>query len=183
MTATRELRMVNFPFYGHKLVPDGLRCCFVLEEGVDGKAKVFLPARLQAVRVDARQLAKAKPVDFAKQRQRETMLARIACHRRNGLAFDRESAVFVLKCLGVGSRAIRTAENAELRADLRPAPERQDHEMLTAHEARQIDAEQTRFFRALGLKLASDGKVRRQADVKVTITKSGQRLEQLQMGW
>lgn len=185
MSATVQLRMVNFPFYGHKLVPDGYRCAFVLDEGEgSGRAKLYLPARLQSVRVDAAQLAKAKPVDYGIGRQRETILAKVACHRRNGLGFERDATVDVLRCLGAGRRAIKRADETELRADLQPEPERQDHEKLTAEEARQIDRDQTRFFRALGLKLASDGKkVFRQADIKVTVGKAGQRIEQFQMGF
>jgi hypothetical protein len=178
-----NLPMVNYPFYERPSSPfkysfDGWRCAMVLDAGEGRKeATVFMPAKLQVVKVDPAILAtKAKAEKVSVEFQRTEIAKRARTFRLAGISYDRKATVLVLKSLGATAKAIQQAAT--------PATPPPPAELtLTIEEAIRIRKQDRMFFKALGLPMAEDSKVRRQADVQVTFAKGGQRVEQMQMGF
>jgi hypothetical protein len=178
-----ELQAVNFPFYELEHDPfkygfDGWRVAIVLDAGEGKKAAtLYLPGRLQTVKVDPKRLAtKATPVKLSVAFQRETIARKARIFRQGGTSYDRKATVFVLKALGAGARTVAEVSQPA------PIPEPTEWK-LTVDTALSIRAEQRMFFRAQGLTFAQDAKPKRMADVKVTFDKTGGRVEQMQFGF
>ena len=180
---TTELRAVNYPFYNREKSPftysfDGWRVAIVLDAGEGSRAgTVYLPAKLQVVKVDPEILAsRAKPVKLGVAFQRETIARKARCLRLGGVSYDRKATVHVLKLLGAGVRAVQEAATPN-------APPPPKELTLTVDEAMEIRKTQRLFFKRLGIPMAADSKPKRMADIKVTVGKAGQRVEQFQMNF
>ena len=168
MSSARDLPMVNFPFFNCGTAFDGWRPAFVIDAGGDGrKAKLFLWTKLQVVEVPAADLArKGKPMAYTAAGRREYIANLVRIYRDGGISYERAATVFVLQCLKAQQKVIRLAAAKPVKVD--PASIKSDSQLLTAEQARQIDREQTRFFRACGLTLQSDlAHVQTMASVKV----------------
>lgn len=93
-------------------MPEGMRAWLVLDQNEE-KATLFNPATLEVGLVPTPALTKGQPISLKPLRVRQTIIDRVATHRRYGFRVPTQ-AEQVLRDLGAGERTINGAMGADM---------------------------------------------------------------------